>query len=283
MERSMRIIISVLLILISLPLFAGEKTGIYNFGIIESGGTYLFGDNVRIRKSPEIKEDNVKDTLPAGYAVTVDKKTDKVMSMNGFSSNWYVVSYKNKGKKDSGYVWGGLLSIGYVKSGSDLFLLGIKSFDDKKGFQGECRLVSGGQIASALTIELHDLPEGDTNPFYSYTVSLTLNNGMGLTGLSSVVDIYSQFGACGYPFGHNWIGIAGKKIYYLGKDNSVSEAGVFHYDERMVFPSQDKALKDEVRLVIESFDFDEKIKDYRLSDRKEKRFTWKDYKMEERK
>jgi len=282
-ENLMKRIALLLLIMISLPLYAGSQAAKYNYGNIEEGGTCLFGDNVRIRKAAEIKDDNVQDTLPAGHVVTVDKKTEKVTAMNGFSANWYRVSYKNNGEKKSGYVWGGLLAIGCIKTGSDLFLLGLKSYSENKGFEGECRILIGGKIASTLPVKLHYLPQGVSNPFYEYTVSLSLNNGMGLSGLGNIVDIYCHYDACGYPGGHIWAGIADKKIYYLGTDSSVSEAGVFHYEERMIFPSQDKALKDEVRLVMESFDFDEKIKDYRLSDRKEKRFTWKNFRMEERK
>ena len=278
----MKIVFSFLLLMVSLPLAAGSETSIYNYGDIEKGETCLFGDSVRIRKTPEIKEDNVLNTLPAGYAVTVERKTANVMALNGFSSNWYWISYKNRGKSESGFVWGGLLAIGYVKKENDLFLLGIKGFSSEKGFEGECRIVSGGKIVSVLPVKLHYLPDGSGNPFYGYTVSLSLNNGMGLSGLDNVVDIYCHYDACGYPGGHIWTGIAGKKIYFLGSDSSVSEAGVFHYEERMIFPSEDKSLKDEVRLVSESFDFDEKIKDYRLSDRKEKRFIWKNPKMEER-
>lgn len=283
MVRSMKKAVFLLIMIISFPLSAETKSSVCIFGSLEKGDLYLFDDNVRIRKTPEISDDNVLATLPAGFLVSVTERTEKIMAMNGFSSNWYRVGYSINGKKESGYVWGGLLSIGYIKAGSDIFLLGIKNFDSQKGFTGECRLISGGKIASSLTVQLYDLPDGSANPFYGYNVTLSLNDGMGLTGLSNVVDINCEYGACGYPFGHIWIGIADKKIYYLGKDSSVSEAGVFHYDERMVFPSQDKTLKDEVRLVTESFDFDEKTNDYRLSDRKEKRFIWKNYKMEEHK
>lgn len=278
----MKIVFSFLLLMVSLPLAAGSETSIYNYGDIEKGETCLFGDSVRIRKTPEIKEDNVLGTLPAGYAVTVEKKTGNVMALNGFSSYWYRVSYKNNGRSESGFVWGGLLAIGCIKKENDFFLLGIKSFSRENGFEGECRILSGGKIVSALPVKLHYLPDGNISPFYGYSVSLSLNGGMGLSGLDNVVDIYCHYDACGYPGGHIWVGIAGKKMYFLGSDSSVSEAGVFHYEERIIFPSEDKSLKDELRLVSESFDFDEKIKDYRLSDRKEKRFIWKNSKIEER-
>jgi len=35
-----------------------------------------------------------------------------------------------------------------------------------------------------------------------------------------------------------------------------------------------------VRFITESFDFDEKIMDYRLSDRKKERLKWKDFSLQ---
>ncbi|GEM_PF-3441888 len=69
-------------------------------------------------------------------------------------------------------------------------------------------------------------------------------------------------------------------VEYFFTDSSVSEAGVFHYAERVAFPSEDKTLRDEVRFITESFDFDEKIMDYRLSDRKKERLKWKDFSLQ---
>ncbi len=273
----------ILFILLFLPaVLTGEENIVYNFTFVEGSSTYVFGDNVRVRKAPEVTEINIIDTLPAGYPVKILKKTSKVMAQNGFSEYWYSVSFSRNGKVVTGYIWGGLLAAGYINTGKGLLLLGFKSYGDDE-FTGECRLIRDGRILSSINIKMHFIPSGEPDPFYGYSISLKLNDNMGLAGLDKVVSIYNDYGACGYPRGNVWVGIGGDRLYYIGIDSSVSEAGVFHYEEHMIFPSQDKTLKNEVRLVIESFDFDEKLNDYRLSDRREKRYIWKDFKLEERK
>jgi len=274
--------ILILLLLIPLTGKGDDENIVYNYSFNENAETFIFGNNSRLRKAPEIKGDNIVETLPAGYPVRILEKKSQTMALNGFREYWYRVSFFKSGKKNTGYIWGGLLSAAYVKKGKDILLLGFSKYSED-GFEGECRLVRKGKIISSLPVKLHFLPSGEEEPFYGYSISMKINNSMGLSGLENVVSIYNEYAACGYPRGNVWVGVASGKLYYLGTDSSVSEAGVFQYEEQMIFPSQDKSLKDEVRLVIESFDFDEKINDYRLSDRKEKRYLWRNFRMEERK
>lgn len=274
--------ILILFLLIPFMAQSGENI-VYNFTFVEGSSTYIYGENVRVRKTPEVREDNVAETLPAGYPVKILQKTDKSMAQNGFREYWCKISFNKSGREMNGYVWGGLIAAGHINIGKDLFLLGFKKYGEEHGFTGECRLIRDGRILSSLPVSLHFIPSGEANPFYGYSISIKLNDNMGLPGLEKIVAINNDYGACGYPRGNIWIGVASGKLYYLGIDSSVSEAGVFHYEEQMIFPSQDKTLKGEVRLVIENFEFDEKINDYRLTDRKEKRYIWKNFKLDERK
>ena len=273
-----------LIIFLFFPFMAwSDENIVYHFSFVEGSKTYIFGENVRVRQAPEIKDNNVIETLPAGYPVKIIQRTDKPMAQNGFREYWCKISFSKNGKEVQGYAWGGVIAAGHVAIGKDLFLLGFKKYEEEHGFSGECRLIRKGEIISRLPVVLHFIPSGEANPFYGYSISMKINDGLGLTGLENIVAINNDYGACGYPRGNVWVGVAKGKLYYLGIDSSVSEAGVFHYEEQMIFPSQDKTLKGEVRLVIENFEFDEKINDYRLTDRKEKRYIWKNYKLEERK
>lgn len=273
-----------LIVFLFLPLMAwSNESAVYHFSFVDGGSTYIFGENVRVRQAPEIKDNNIIETLPAGYPVKIIQKTDKHMAQNGFREYWCRIGFNKNGKEMQGYAWGGVIAAGHINTGKDLFLLGFKKYEDEHGFSGECRLIRNGRIISTLPVMLHFIPSGEADPFYGYSISLKLNNNLGLAGLEQIVAINNDYGACGYPHGNIWVGIAKGKLYYLGIDSSVSEAGVFQYEEQMIFPAQDSTLKGEVRLVIENFEFDEKINDYRLTDRKEKRYTWKNFKMEERK
>jgi len=269
--------------LISLGLFAAESEGtnIYYMGFYEGATTYIYGNSVRVRTTAEIKDDNISDVLPTGYKVSIIKLMRSTYSQNGFSEYWYKVRYSKDKKDKEGFIWGGLLAIGYTVVGADLFIIGLVGYNGEEGFSGGCKLLRNGEVISYVPVMLHHLLMDGENPFYGYSVTVTLHDNLGLSGLKNVIAIYNDYSACGYPHGTVWIGLSKDKLHYLITDSSVDEAGVFHYSEKVIFPSRDKSLKDEVRLVIESFDFDEKINDYRLSDRKEKRFKWKDFSLKE--
>lgn len=267
----------IFLLLTSVILYAGEP--FFSNGFADGSATYIFGENVRIRTTPEIKENNVADTLNPGHEVFIIKNEEKTLALNGVSENWLYVKYKVSGKEKRGYVWGALLSIAWIKNGNDLVLAGLRKYSDNSGLEAECRIIRAGKIISSVPVDLHYLPESK-DLMYRYSVSMTLHDNRGLTGLEKIVNINCNYGACAYPFGNVWVGIAKGKLYYLAKDTGVSEAGVFHVEERVVFPADDKSLKDEVIIITESSDFDEELNDYRLKEKKERRLRWKNFRME---
>jgi len=258
--------------------YSGEIS-IYHYSFADNSETYLFGDSVRVRKDPDPGKQNVTDTLPAGYKIWIVSKTDRNMVINGYKEFWYKISYKKNNTIYNGYIWGGLLSICYAAKGEKLFLAGIKKYDNENGFTAECRLVEKGKLLSSVEFKPHYLPDGLNDGVYGYTVSAELKNGLGLDEIENVFKINFNFQACGYPGGSVWIGYGKDAIYYIGKDTSISEAGVFHVEERYIFPADQKDVKDRVVLVNESFNFDETLNDYKLVSRKETKFKWQNNKL----
>ncbi len=268
-----------LLLFIPIKLSYTEELSVYQYGFQENSETYIFGDNVRVRKEPAVKNDNITDVLNAGIKIKIIKKTDQVMTVEGCKEYWYKISYKKNDKNSDGYVWGGLLSIAYSGKSERLFLTGLKKYSPDRGFTAECRLVEKGRTLSSVSFEPHYVNFGSDDGFYGYTVSSELAGSMGLEGIEGIHRIFFNYEACGYPRGNVWIGYNKNKLYYIGKDTSVSEAGVFHVEEKYIFPSENKKSKDKVILVSESSEFDETVSDYKLKERKEAKFTWKDYKL----
>lgn len=256
-----------------------EEICVYNYSFQENLQTYIFGDKVRIRKSPDIKDSNIIDQLNNGDKVTIIQKSDKSMAIDGYKESWYKINYQNNNRNSSGYVWGGFLSIGYSVKGEKLFLIGIRKYNTGTGFLAECRLVEKGRILSAVTFEPHFLPTGQKESEYGYIVSTELKDDSGLEGIENTLKIFLHYDACGYPAGNVWIGYGKDKLYYIGKDTGVSEAGVFHVEEKFIFPAEKKAGKDQVILIHESYDFDESKKDYKLTERKETKYIWKNYRL----
>ncbi len=257
-----------------------EDLSVYHYSFIENSQTYIFADNVRVRKSPEINNANIIDQLDTGDRVTILSRSEKSMVIDGYKEGWYKIGCRKKGKDLSGYVWGGFFSIGYSVRGERLFLTGIKSFKADTGFTAECRLVEKGKILSSVIFEPHYLPDGNNEGVYGYAVSSGLKGGLGLSGIENVLRLNFIYEACGYPGGNIWIGYGGNRLYYIGKDTSVSEAGVFHAEQRFIFPEGNKTGKDTVILIDENSEFDEKTNDYKLTEKKETKFLWRNFKLE---
>ena len=257
---------------------AGEDS-IYHYSFLENSGTYVFGDNVRVRKSPVISDSNIIDQLTIGDKVTIVSRSEQTMVIDGYKENWYKIIYRKKDKDLSGYTWGGFLAIGFSVKGEKLFLAGIKKYNADSGFTAECRLVEKGRMLSSAAFEPHYLNDGSGDGSYGYAVTTELKGGQGLEGIENIFRIFFNYEACGYPRGNVWIGYGKDKLYYIGKDSSVSEAGVFHVEEKFIFPVENKSVKDMVILVNESYDFDESKNDYKLTERKESKFTWRDFKL----
>jgi hypothetical protein len=201
------------------------------------------------------------------------------MAVDGNIDHWYKIGLKKNNKNITGYVWGGLLSIAHAEKSGKLFIAGIKSYNSENGFVGECRLVENGKILSAVEFKPHYLPDGVNEGFYSYSVSGELTGGKGLKGIERIFKIFTNYEACGYPRGNVFIGEGKGRLYFIGRDTSVSEAGVFHVEEKFIFPADKKGAEDMVILVNESFEFDEAVNDYKLREKKETKYKWKDYRL----
>lgn len=268
-----------IIIVLLIPVIQYADEPFFDNGFSDGAITYVFAQNVRIRTTPEIKEGNVADTLNTGHEVIILNNEKTIFTLNGIRENWVQVKYKLRGKDNKGYVWGALLSISWIKNGNDLVLTGLRKYSETKGLEAECRILRGEKIISSIPVKLHYMPLSD-ELLYRYSVSMVIHDNKGLTGLENLISINCNFGACGYPYGNVWLGIARDKLYYLAKDTRVSEAGLFNMSEKVVFPSDNKSLKDEVIIVTENYDFDEEINNYRLTEKKERRLKWKNFRLE---
>lgn len=144
---------AIIIMLISASVIVrAEDNQLFSFGFHENAVTYVFAENVRVRKAPGIEEGNVIDTLNPGHEVFIVKVDDKLFSMNGISENWLYVKYSVGGKEKKGYVWGGLVSIAWIKNGKDFILTGMRKYTSLKGLEGECRVVSAGKITASLPV-----------------------------------------------------------------------------------------------------------------------------------
>ncbi|EMY70702.1 SH3 domain-containing protein [Leptospira vanthielii] len=95
----------ILLIIFVFPIFAENHWDDY---IHEKnvGSTYrIFGDNVNLRESDNIKS-KVKKKLSIGTSITILTKTNQILEQDSVKEYWYQVQSEN----ETGYIWGGFVA-----------------------------------------------------------------------------------------------------------------------------------------------------------------------------
>jgi len=77
-----------------------------------------------VREEPSLKSKTIRK-LPIVTPIIVISVTSESSIVNNYEEKWVEISYKINGKKEKGYVWGGLLAKTFVKLPEDIVLVGI--------------------------------------------------------------------------------------------------------------------------------------------------------------
>lgn len=247
-----------------------QESCIYTFNFQKGTETYIFGEKVNVRKTDSINS-KVITVLPIATKIKILERSEKYYVNNGYKEYWYLIEY---GQAMTGYVWGGMLSLNYYRDGEYIFLTAVNSFSIKNGLGGETRLVKNGKLLSTVIFKPHYFDLTDP-PVYGYRVfSKLYSNGKKLKNVDSVYEIGFQYEACGYPNGSVYIARIKNKLVKLLKITSVAEAGVFHYDEEIIFPDGAAGKEDRIIVIKTEAEFDVKRSDYKVVKESKEIYFW---------
>ncbi len=265
--------------------YAGTKLEVYNMGVFENGAlVFLAADTVNVRSAPAIGN-NIIDNLPVGYQVRVEKKSVSDYSVDGLKAPWYMISYTGSKGAARGYVWGGFLSIAALpvqyNGKPALLLFAIKSAKNIGTIPVQGMIASGGKIVSKTSFDAIGILNDDRT--FSYSISAELHGPRGFTGISNMITLDFNYGACGYPFGTIVLVYNGAEILYGSSAASTVESGVFHSLSKFIFPDEKGGVKNGLVLVQTHEDFDESKKKYILKETKKSTLTWTGNKFSDRK
>ncbi|MBN1498560.1 MAG: SH3 domain-containing protein [Spirochaetes bacterium] len=261
-----KIIIPALLILASIVY--AETTPVYYHGKYSPGiKAYLFGDNVRVRTSPEIGN-NITATLPAGTEITVIENTGKSYALGNYEENWYKIRFSSGSKSVEGYIWGGLIAKSSAREGTYLYAAGITKHEGMQ-YNGEVRLINKNKIISSLPIDYLVFPFAESG-IYDYTVGAEIYGNRGISGIDAVFEITMLYEACGAENGSIFIARKGEKLIYITKTSNVSEAGCFNYSEDILFPDDKNGVKDSIVIKTTQEDYDEDTEEYKITGKSDK-------------
>jgi hypothetical protein len=258
-------IATALALLLAVSPAAAQTAGVYNLGSFETGSVvFLAADTVNVRSGSGTTA-GIIDNLPVGYRVSIMKKTDAVLTIDGLSAPWYQVRYTTASGPRSGYIWGGLLSLAALPVSHNgkpaLLLIAIKRAGHDGAIPVRALLASGGKIVSETEFAAIGILDGDGS--FSYSVSAALHGGRGFAGITNVIEVRFDYPACGYPFGTVVLMYDGKRIMYGHRAVSMVEGGVFHDITKFIFPDEKGGVANSLVAVEEVEEFDERKQAYR--------------------
>lgn len=248
----------------------------FNLWNIEKGQTAsIFVDKAYIRSAPGLQA-AVVDSLTVGKKVTIMSTPFKGSTIKNFYAPWYQINYTRDGHSKQGFIWLGLLAFGKQA--------------DKEGFQylyGFDRFVKprNEQEQEHFLTTVKVLNKRDSlvaSQSYSFVFSgqfisqSKLLPGMGLDNVKQILRMEFISEACGIPTEYNYVAWTGQKLINLPNRYSVADAGVFYYDEKILFPAEHRKNNQLIYKYIEEAEVkDDGAKDpnYSISKREEQ-FRW---------
>jgi hypothetical protein len=268
--------ITALMIMLALHAYAGTRLQVYNMGAFDDGAlVFLAADTVNIRSAPLIGN-NVIDNLPVGYQVKVEKKSVSTYIVDGLKAPWYLVSYTGSSGLMKGYVWGGFLSVAALPvlyAGKPaLILFVIKSAKNIGTIPVLGMIASDGKIVSTTGFDAIGILSGDRS--FGYSIAAELHGARGFTGISNVITLDFNYGACGFPYGTIVLMYNGSEIICGPGAHNMVEGGVFHSFEKFIFPDEKGGIKDRLISITTLENFDEAGKKYVLKETKKTVRIW---------
>lgn len=211
----------------------------YNLWNKQIGDTaYVFADKALIRDYPSL-EGKIIDSLTNGSSVIIQSEPYNPSTIRGFNAPWHKISYRQNNQNKEGYIWLGLLGLGrHAANNGGQFIHGFVRYEKETSYSEAAYLLEIkylDQQNSLLARKYYPVNLMDQ----SYTDSKILPN-MGLSGLESIHRIGFYGEACGVPTTHYYFSWNGEAFETMFHKSSVGDAGIYYYEETILFPSEHK-------------------------------------------
>ncbi|SFS82824.1 SH3 domain-containing protein [Sphingobacterium wenxiniae] len=248
----------------------------YNYWGNNKGDTaYVFADVAYVRDYPSTSS-VLLDSLTHGTMVTIISDGYNESIIRGFAAPWHEISYLKNGQIRKGFIWLGLLALGrHVDGQGNQFIHGFLRFEPPTSYGGGneylCEVKYLTPQQELIARQYYPVTRDGQN----YSDSKLLPN-MGLEGLQSIHRVGFHGEACGIPTTHYYLGWNGQNFVTMFSKTSVGDAGVYYYEEKILFPSEhhlDPTLIIKDIVEGEVIDYDAEELEYKETKRREK-YTW---------
>lgn len=216
------------------------ETGCYTF-FKEGQPAFVFADTAYIQNS--LAYTASKKRLTAGTEVFILKKMDSLFEANNQTAAWYQISFVNQSKIDTGFIWGGDLSLENIHKGNTRFVYGLTTVRNDRNkkfrlddalypvYKGEIKAVANGKIIHRKSFTIANTQS------VLYTGAIIQDNRK-LSKVNSLIELHFSGGACmvpGYNFTYAW---NGSKLIALPVTQEVGDEGYYQV-ERLIYPTDE--------------------------------------------
>ncbi|KGE13477.1 hypothetical protein [Sphingobacterium deserti] len=222
----------------------------YNlWGLSVSDTTYIFAENAYVRDQPNL-DGTVLDSLPAGSMLIILSPAYNGNKIKGVYAPWHQVAYKIGNDIKKGFIWIGLLSLGKQQDAQgNVYLYGFDRFIPSDGNKAD-RYICSVKLLNAKNALIGKHQFEMPYAGQSYMDAKLLPN-MGLKDLRHIFRIAFSGEACGIPTDYYYAGWNGSNFFALPKRYAVSDAGIFYYEESILFPTEHRKEANVIYKLIE--------------------------------
>lgn len=225
-----KIVIFLLIVFINLGYSQDLKYLEYNKEFEVNQLVYLFGDNVKLRKSAST-DSEIITLLKIGEPLKIIEKSTESFIYNGIDSPWYKVEYN----KQQGYIVGGLISITEKKNEDVRFLFGFEIENSKLYIL--TRVLTN---TSSEYLENKSEFKGD-----NYLFVIHLYDNKGVEGINNILFINYIPESCGANSGGYYLFLDDDGLYKVLDLSSNADIG-FWESEILIFPNDPNGEKDKI-------------------------------------
>lgn len=232
----------------------------------------IFANVAYIRQEPSTKSSLI-DSIPVGTAIKFleDEGLNRT-EIRGMNLPWYKISYEINKEKRNGYIWLGLVALDCKKDpkSGNSFLYGISWTNNEQSYDWiEAKVLDKNN----QLIQKHGFAHYMGGQSFAHS---EFTEDKRLKDTKAIYNIIFAGEACGIPtvtYGYAW---DGTNLHSLPKVSSVSDAGVYYYNEELDFP---KPTKPGNQLIVKKIEEGEVIDDskdeleYKIK-KSEEHYSW---------
>jgi hypothetical protein len=224
----MKILTALFIVLINFSFSQEIKYHNPNFDFENGKKYFLFGNDVKFRKLPELASETI-DLLKIGTEIEIIEKTESTLNYNGIKSPFYKVKHKN----NIGYILGGLISLEKKEINSSKYFFSYEK--DKETYSILIRHLN----LNSEFIESKSILS--TNEFL-----IDIYNHKGIEDIDHILFINYLAEACGVDGGGIFFFKTKSELIKVLEISQVSDAGVYWVEEKLIFPNDKNGVKGKI-------------------------------------